>query len=238
MFLSYHKSARVASVSHDSPLRQTPRTTLRRKPARGSHDRALAYSILDEALHCSVGFVVDQQPYVVPTVFARWDDRLILHGAPASRMLKTAATGAPACVTVTLVDGLVLARSAMHHSLNYRSVVVLGSLFEITSADEKIEAFRRVVEHVVPGRSRACRPPSEKELAATRVLALPIDEASVKVRAGDPLDDEADLGSEWWAGVVPLVLCALPPVADRSHPPPIDAPPALHTYRRDRSRDP
>jgi nitroimidazol reductase NimA-like FMN-containing flavoprotein (pyridoxamine 5'-phosphate oxidase superfamily) len=213
-------------------LTATERTTIHRKPSRGSYDRALAYSILDEALHCSVGFVAEAQPFVIPMAFARWDDRIILHGAPASRLLKIGSGGVPVCVSVTLVDGLVLARSAMHHSLNYRSVVVLGTLTELTSIDEKEQALLRVVEHVLRGRSKVARPPNARELAATRVLALPIDEASVKQRTGGPIDDEADLSYPCWAGVLPLSVVAGQAVPDDAHPPFGAPPPELATYAR------
>src|SRR5262245_38629078 len=141
----------------------TPRTEVRRIPARASYDRALAYSILDEALFCTVGFVVDEQPFVIPMAFARWDDALVLHGAPASRMLKAGAAGVRLSVGVTLLDGLVLARSAFHHSLNYRAVVVLGTAHEITDPEAKLTAMHRLVEHVLVGRAASVRPPSPKE---------------------------------------------------------------------------
>ena len=213
-------------------LLATERTTIHRKPARGSHDRALAYAILDEALYCSVGFVVEGQPFVIPMVFARWDERLILHGAPASRLLKLGSGGAQVCVSVTLVDGLVLARSAMHHSMNYRSVVILGTLTELTSVDEKEQALLRVVEHALRGRSQVARPPNARELAATRVLAMPIEEASVKQRSGGPIDDEADLSYPCWAGVLPLSLVAGRPQVDDAHPPFGSPPPELAAYQR------
>lgn len=194
------------------PLRMTARTALKRRPARGSYDRALAYAILDASPICHVGIAAGTAPYVLPMALGRWDDRLVLHGAPASRLLG-AARSVEVCVTVTLVDGLVLARSAMHHSMNFRSVVVLGRAQEVVETDEKVEALRRVVEHLLPGRWQATRPPSPEELRATSVLVLPIDEASVKVRAGGPIDDAGDLGLPHWAGVVPLTLTGGPPVA-------------------------
>jgi nitroimidazol reductase NimA-like FMN-containing flavoprotein (pyridoxamine 5'-phosphate oxidase superfamily) len=193
-------------------FRTTARTTLKRRAARGSYDRALAYAILDAAPICHVGIATGGAPYVLPMALGRWGDRLVLHGAPASRLLGVARSG-EVCVTVTLVDGLVLARSAMHHSMNFRSVVVLGRATEVVDADEKREALRQVVEHLLPGRWEATRPPSPAELRATSVLVLPIDEASVKVRTGGPLDDADDLGLPHWAGVVPLALGAGPPIA-------------------------
>jgi uncharacterized protein len=190
----------------------TARTTLKRRPARGSCDRALAYAILDAAPLCHVGIVTDTGPYVIPMALGRWGDRLVLHGAPASRILG-AARSAEVCVTVTVVDGLVLARSAMHHSMNFRSLVMLGQAQEVVAADQKLEALRQVVEHLLPGRWEATRPPSPAELRATSVLILPIDEASVKVRAGGPIDDAGDLELPHWAGVVPLTLTAGRPIA-------------------------
>jgi hypothetical protein len=192
----------------------TPRTTLARLPARGSHDKATIAAILDEALFCHVGFVVDGQPYVIPTIHARVAETLYLHGSAASRMLRTLAGGVPACVTASLVDGLVLARSAFHHSMNYRSVVVLGTARPVEATDAKRAALRAIVEHVAPGRWDETRPPSEKEMKATLVLALSLDEASAKVRTGPPLDDEEDYGLPCWAGEVPLRLTARDPVPD------------------------
>jgi uncharacterized protein len=184
----------------------TERTSLRRIPVRGSYDRALVHAILDEALVCHLGFCGEGgQPFVIPTAFARDGERLFIHGAPASRMLKLGAGGAPLCATVTLLDGLVMARSAFHHSMNYRSVVVLGQAAELTDEREKLAALEAFVEKVSPGRPGLVRAPSAKELSATRVLALPLTEVSAKVRSGPPIDDEADLAVPVWAGVVRLV---------------------------------
>jgi nitroimidazol reductase NimA-like FMN-containing flavoprotein (pyridoxamine 5'-phosphate oxidase superfamily) len=217
------------------PFPATPRTTLRRKPERGSHDRQVIEQILDEAIFCHVGFVVDGQPYVIPTLHARVGSSLYLHGAKGNRMLRHLADGSAACVTVTLLDGLVLARSARRHSVNYRSVVVLGTAAEVTEPREKLAVLEAVVEHVVPGRWRDVRVPSEQELAATRVLRLSIDEASAKVRSGPPLDDEADLGLGCWAGEVPLGLAAEKPIADPRLRDPALAPPSYAVeYRRPR----
>ncbi|HET7292171.1 MAG TPA: pyridoxamine 5'-phosphate oxidase family protein [Vicinamibacteria bacterium] len=197
----------------------TPRTTLRRLPKRGSHERAVIEAILDEALVCHVGFVADGQPYVIPTIHGRSGERLFVHGSAASRMLRTLAGGVPVCVTVTLLDGLVMARSAFHHSMNYRSVVVLGTARTVEDPGEKEEALRVIVEHVSRGRWAEARPPNGSELRATTVLSLPISEASAKVRTGPPVDDEADYALPVWAGVVPLRTVALEPVADaRLHP--------------------
>jgi nitroimidazol reductase NimA-like FMN-containing flavoprotein (pyridoxamine 5'-phosphate oxidase superfamily) len=210
----------------------TPQTTIKRIPARGSYDRALAYSILDEGLVCSVGFAMAGEPYVIPMAFARWDDRLVLHGAPASRLLRTLASGVRVCATVTLLDGLVLARSAFHHSMNYRSVVVLGNATEIEDLDEKRVALEKLVDHVLPGRSKSARAPNPKELVSTRVLVMPIEEASVKVRSGGPLDDEEDALVDCWSGHVPLALCTLPPIPDEKYPPTAPVPKELVGYQR------
>ena len=190
------------------------RTTVRRRANRGVYDRAAIDAILDEALICHVGFVADGRPYVIPTIHARVGDRLLLHGAAASRMLTAASGGVPLCVTVTLLDGLVLARSAFHHSMNYRSVVVLGAATEIVERDAKLDAMRALAEHVVPGRWDDTRKPSDEELRATRILALPIAEASAKVRVGPPIDDEEDYALKTWAGVIPLGLEIHAPAAD------------------------
>jgi nitroimidazol reductase NimA-like FMN-containing flavoprotein (pyridoxamine 5'-phosphate oxidase superfamily) len=210
----------------------TSRSKVARLPARASYDRALAYSILDEALFCSVGFALEGRPFVIPMAYARWGDRLILHGALASRLLKSGAGGVALAVSVTLLDGLVLARSAFHHSLNYRSVVIFGTATELVDREEKLEASCLLVEHVQKGRAAACRPPNEKELAATRILSLPIEEASIKVRKGGPLDDDADLDLECWAGHLPLTLSAGAPVPDAAHPPHSPIPEALLRYQR------
>ena len=180
----------------------TDRTRLRRKPARGSHDRAVIDAILDEAIVCHVAF---PGPIVIPTTHVRTDDTLYLHGSAASHMLQRLATGCEVCVAVTLLDGLVLARAAMHHSVNYRSVIVFGRARAVEDRNEKLAALAALIDHVVPGRSAECRPPNEKELTATLVIALPLDEASAKVRSGPPLpDDEEDAALPFWAGVIPL----------------------------------
>jgi uncharacterized protein len=193
---------------------QTPRTTVRRLPARAAYDAATVNAILDEALLCHLSFVVDGHPFGLPTIHARVGEVLYVHGSAASRMLRTAAGGAPVCVTATLLDGLVLARSAFHHSMNYRSVVVLGRASLVEDLDEKRAALEAVVEHVAPGRSVEVRPPTPLELKGTSVLRLPIEEASAKVRTGPPVDDEEDYALPVWAGVLPLSLRPGAPVAD------------------------
>jgi len=213
-------------------LEPTPRTTLRRLPARGHFDRATVNAILDEALVCHVGFVSEGQPFVIPTIHARAGDQVFVHGSAASRMLKTLQGGVPVCLTATLVDGLVLARSAFHHSMNYRSVVVLGDAQAVTDDREKWDALHAIVEHVAPGRWREVREPSAKELAGTLVLRLPIEEASAKVRTGPPLDDEEDYALECWAGVLPLRLSPGAPLPDPRMPAGRPLPPSVARYAR------
>ncbi len=183
-------------------------------PARGVHDREAIHAILDEALVAHVGFAAEGQPYVIPTLQARVGEEVYFHGSAASRTIRALAAGAPACLTVTLLDGLVLARSAVHHSVNYRSVVVLGVARPIEDLPERMTAIEAFTERLIPGRWQEARPPTVKELKAISVLALPLDEASAKVRTGPPLDDEADYALDVWAGVVPLSLSAEEPVPD------------------------
>src|SRR6266511_2377218 len=185
-------------------LEQTDRTRIHRLPERGNYDRPTIDAILDEALICHVGFVVEGRPVVIPTIHARVGDHLYFHGSPAAGMLRTLRGGVDACVTVTLLDGLVLARSAFHHSMNYRSVVVFGKAREVAERAEKLRALERLVEHIAPGRSAEVRGPSESELRQTLVLALPLHEASAKIRTGPPIDDVDDYKLPVWAGVVPL----------------------------------
>jgi uncharacterized protein len=212
------------------------RATVRRLPDRSRYDRATIDAILDEGLVCQVGFVDDGQPFVMPSVYARLGDSVVLHGSAASRMMRVLAEGAPACLTVTLLDGLVLARSAFHHSVNYRSVVVLGRATEVLDPEAKRRALDAIVEHVVPGRAAEVRPPSERELRATRVVTLPLDEASAKLRGGPPKDDEDDLSLPCWAGELPLRLSALEPVADPLLPPGIQPTATVSAWRRGRAR--
>jgi nitroimidazol reductase NimA-like FMN-containing flavoprotein (pyridoxamine 5'-phosphate oxidase superfamily) len=192
---------------------RSPRSRVRRVPKRGHYDRGTIDAILDEAIVCHVGFVHDGQPFVIPTLHARVDDTVYLHGSAASRMVQTLGASVPMCLTVTLVDGLVLARSAFHHSINYRSVALLGTATRVEDDAEKLAALEAFTEHMVPGRWADVRWPNRKELKGTNVLALPIDEASAKVRTGPPVDDEEDLGMDVWAGVVPVELLPSPPVA-------------------------
>jgi nitroimidazol reductase NimA-like FMN-containing flavoprotein (pyridoxamine 5'-phosphate oxidase superfamily) len=204
----------------------TDRTRLRRKPERGSFDRAVANAILDEAVVCHVGFTdADGHPVVIPTLFARVGDSVFVHGSAASRMLRTLGGAVPLCLTVTLVDGLVLAKSAFHHSVNYRSVVVFGTATVVTDGDRKRTVFDAFVEHVVPGRTADARRPTDKELAATLLLELPLDEVSVKLRTGGPIDDEEDLALPAWAGVIDVRT---------TYTAPADAPAYARNYARPR----
>lgn len=210
----------------------TPRTTLQRHPERGSHDRAVIDAILDEALVAHVGFSQDGQTFVVPMSFARDGDRLYLHGAAASRALAALRAGARACVTVTLLDGLVLARSAFRHSMNYRSVMVLGVARAVEDRDAKRTALEAIVDHMVPGRGADVRAPTDAEVDATSVVWLPVDEASAKVRSGPPVDLEQDLSRPCWAGEIPLRLTPGAPVAERRVAPETPVPERVARYHR------
>jgi uncharacterized protein len=190
------------------------RTTVRRRAGRARYDRATVEAILDEGLVGHVGIVADGQPFVIPMLYARAGDRIFLHGSPLSRLLGTLTQAVPISLTVTLLDGIVLARSAFHHSLNYRSVVVLGEARAVRDRSEKLDALRRLVEHIVQGRSDDARGPSEQELDATEVVALPLDEASAKVRTGPPVDAAEDHALPVWAGELPLRLAVGDPVPD------------------------
>jgi uncharacterized protein len=210
--------------------RPTARTRIRRLPERAAYDRATVHAILDEGFLCHVGFVVDQQPYVIPTGYARVGETLYLHGSTGSRL--GLRPGMQVCVTVTLLDGLVLARSAFHHSMNYRSVVVLGRTRPVDDPAEKDAALRAFVEHVVPGRAAAIRGADGKELAATAVLAVPLAEVSAKVRSGPPKDDEPDYELPVWAGVLPLALTPARPMPDERLDPALLPPEHVTAWRR------
>ena len=212
---------------------RSERVRLRRKRERGSHERALIDSILDEALIAHLGIVLaDGQPLVIPTLHARSGDTVFCHGSVASRTLRAMGAGAPVCLTVSLLDGLVLARSAMHHSANYRSAVLMGTARPVREPDAKRAAFEAIVEHIVPGRWPAVRPPTENEMKATEVLALEIDEASAKVRTGPPLDDEEDYALDTWAGVLPMAPVPGPPEPDPLLREGIAVPGHVSAYRR------
>ena len=212
----------------------TEKTKLKRLPKRGNFERATICQILDEAFICHVGFAVDNQPFVIPTSFARIGDRLVIHGSAASRMMRSLSEEIDVCVTITLVDGLVLARSAFHHSMNYRSVVVFGKAKIVTDEKEKYAALKALTEHIVPGRWASVRPPTKNELKGTTVLALSLQEASAKIRAGGPVDDEEDYAMNVWAGVLPMGLATAAPIADERLKDGIEVPPNILNYNRKR----
>lgn len=210
----------------------TARTRVVREPERGVYDREAVYRILDEAFLCHVGFTVDGQPFVIPTSYGRKDANLYIHGSAASRMLRHMKEGVSLCVTVTLLDGLVLARSVFNHSMNYRSVVVLGKATLVEDAEEKLAALRVLSEHIIPGRWDDVRQPNDRELKATSVLRLPIEEFSAKVRTGPPIDDEEDYSFPTWAGVLPLQLVAGTAIKDPKLAPERPIPQYLSGYSR------
>lgn len=210
----------------------TARTRVVREPHRGVYDREAVYQILDEGLVCHVGFVSDGQPFVIPMNYGRAGDSLYMHGSAASRMLRRLDESVPVCVTVTLLDGLVFARSIFNHSMNYRSVVVLGTAVRVEETKEKLAALRILSEHIAPGRWKDVRPPSETELKATWVLRLPIQEFSGKVREGPPIDDEEDYAFPTWAGVLPLALKAGEPIDDPRLDPARGVPDYVKKYSR------
>jgi uncharacterized protein len=212
----------------------TARTRVVREPHRGVYDRAVAYQILDEGFICHVGFVQDGQPFVIPTAYGRVRDNLYVHGSAASRMLRNLDKGIPVCVTVTLLEGLVLARSIFNHSMNYRSVVVLGTAAAVSEPKEKLEALKSLSEHILPGRWAESRQPNEKELKATLVMRLPIEEFSAKVRQGPPIDDEEDYSFPTWAGVIPLEVVAGTPENDPRLDPQTPVPTYVSAYSRKR----
>lgn len=215
-------------------LPPTGRTTLRRKRERGSADWALVLSVLDEGLVCHVGFSDQETTYVIPMTYARVADVLYLHGASANRTLRTIGTGAEACVTVTLLDGLVMARSAFHHSMNYRSVMLFGTPARVTDPSEQQVAAAALLDHLAPGRSGDARPPSPSELRATLLLRMAITEGSAKVRTGGPVDEDEDLSLEVWAGVIPIAMAAGAPVGEPDLPAGVTVPAYATGYRRGR----
>ena len=208
------------------------RTRVIREPHRGVYDRELVYKILDEGFLCHIGFAVDGQPFVIPTSYGRNGASLYIHGSAASRMLRQMKDGLPVCITVTLLDGLVLARSVFNHSMNYRSVVILGKATLVDDPDEKLTALRTLSEHILPGRWDDARQPNESELKATSVLRVPIEEFSAKVRSGPPIDDEEDYSYPTWAGVVPLETVAGAPVNDARLDPALAVPGYAKNYTR------
>lgn len=216
-----------------STFPETERTEVGRHPERATRNRSTADAILDEGVLCHVGLATDHGPVVIPTTYARRDGELLIHGSPAATWLRSAGKGTPVCVTVTLIDGLVLARSAFHHSMNYRSVVVFGTAEPITDAAEKAAALDAIVEQLVPGRTTEVRPMHDDEIAKTLVLRLPLDEASVKIRAAGPSDDEEDYAlPDVWAGVIPTTTSYGEPIDDERLAPGIEAPPSATGYAR------
>jgi nitroimidazol reductase NimA-like FMN-containing flavoprotein (pyridoxamine 5'-phosphate oxidase superfamily) len=215
-----------------SDFTPTDRTQVKRLPKRGRYDRETVHQILDTGIVCHVGFNVDGQPYVIPTNFGRKDDTLYIHGSAASRMLRTLSGGLPVCVTVTHLDGLVLARAAFHHSVNYRSVVILGTAKLVEEPAEKTEALRIFTEQVMKGRWDDIRQPNEQELRATTVLAIGLEEVSAKVRTGGPIDDEEDYVLPVWAGVVPFQMVAQVPIPDANRKADCPVPDYLKNYSK------
>src|ERR1700730_2579185 len=216
------------------PIVQTERTQLHRLPKRGTFTREAVYSILDEGMICHVGFVADGTPFVIPNAYAHHGDTLYIHGSAASRMLRALGRGAEACITITLLDGLVLARSAFHHSMNCRSVVILGRGRLVEELSEKLLALERITEHLVPGRWKDVRRPSRQEMKATAVLAFALEEASAKIRTGPPMDDEEDYALNAWAGVLPLTLAKGEPIRDERLLAEIQVPGYVRDYDRSR----
>jgi nitroimidazol reductase NimA-like FMN-containing flavoprotein (pyridoxamine 5'-phosphate oxidase superfamily) len=212
----------------------TARTRVAREPERGVYDRETAYRILDEGFICHVGFAVDGQPFVIPTAYGRKDANLYIHGSAASRMLRQMKQGVAVCVTVTLLDGLVLARSVFNHSMNYRSVVILGKATLVEDQEEKLAALRVVSEHIIRGRWDDARQPNERELKATAVLRVPIEEFSAKVRTGPPIDDEEDYSFPTWAGVIPLKMKGGDAISDSKLDSRREAPSYVKNYLRSR----
>jgi uncharacterized protein len=224
------------NLANTEPFMTTSRNQIKRLPQRGQYDRSVIHQILDEGLVCHLGFSVDGQTFVIPTAYGRIDDFLYIHGSPASRMLQSLQSGLEVCVTVTLLDGLVLARSAFHHSMNYRSVVMFGTATIVQSFEQKVEALRSFTEHVVPKRWAEVRQPTRPEILGTLVLALPLAEASAKIRTGGPIDDEADYALPVWAGVIPLSLTAGTPLPDARLPADIPLPDSVQHYTRQEFR--
>lgn len=220
-------------MSVNSELLRTQRTRLYRKTDRGRYDREVVNAILDEAFLCHLAFVHQDQPFALPTMYGRDGDRLLVHGSHASRMLRTLAEGVPVCLTTTLVDGLVLARSARMHSVNYRSVVILGIAKEIEGAGAKASALERIMDHIMPGRWQDVLPPTENELKETSILEIPITEGSAKIRTGPPLPSVRDSAAHTWSGEVPLKITALDPISEVADTP---VPPYLNEFLRRRAK--
>ena len=210
----------------------TARTRVIREPHRGFYDRETAYQILDQGFICHIGIISDNQPFVIPTSYGRAADNLYVHGSAASRLLRKLDEGVPVCITVTLLDGLVLARSIFNHSMNYRSVVVLGTATAVEEREEKLAALQAIAEHILPGRWADARPPTDKELKATLVMRVPVNEFSAKIRTGPPIDDEEDYSFPTWAGVIPLEMVPKPPIPDDRCDPKLPVPSYASEYSR------
>lgn len=221
-----------SSASSADQFIPSDRSEIKRLPKRGHYDRETVHAILDEGLICHVGFVVDGQPFVIPTAYGRVGDTIYIHGSPASRMLRSLKQGIEVCLTVTLLDGLVLARSAFHHSMNYRSVVVFGTATMVEPAEEKTAALKAFTEHIIPGRWDEVRPIKPQEVSGTLVLALPLTEASAKVRTGPPVDDEEDYALPIWAGVLPLSLSPHEAIADPRLSPDLEVSESVRHYQQ------
>ncbi|AFY44027.1 pyridoxamine 5'-phosphate oxidase family protein [Nostoc sp. PCC 7107] len=219
------------------PQAPSPRSTVKRTPQRANYESETIYQILDEALVCHIGFIANGQPFVIPTAYGRVEDTLYIHGSPASRMLRSLQQGIDVCVTVTLIDGLVLARSAFHHSMNYRSVVIFGKATLVEDTERKLAALQAFTEHVILGRWQQVRSPNHQELARTIVLSLPLTEASAKIRTGGPIDDDVDYQIPVWAGEIPLKLTASVPISDAQLAPDIEVPVNLRNYSRPQKLD-
>jgi uncharacterized protein len=202
----------------------TKRTKIKRLPKRGFYDRQTINGILDESIVCNIGFIIDNQPFIIPVSFGRKDNEIFFHGAKGSRMFKMLKTGVEICITVTIMDGIVLARSAFHHSMNYRSVVMFGKTEEIDKQDEKTEALKNILDHIIPGRWDEVRKPNEKELNMTSVFRFKINEASAKIRSGSPVDEKEDYDLNVWAGVLPLKIITDDPIRDPLQKENIDIP--------------
>lgn len=211
----------------------TQRSRIHQFPQRAHYDRATIYGILDEGLVCHIGFVEDDEPYVLPMNYTRDGDRLLLHGAHNSRLVRTLAAGVPVCVTVTVIDGLVVAQSAAHHSMNYRSVMISGRAAEITDDAQKASALRAFNEHFLPGHGGYALPPTTSEIRAVAVLEIPLTEASAKVRCGPPVVDQAEPGRDLWCGEIPLRVTALPPITAPGLPPTVQPPPTIVNEKGD-----
>lgn len=222
----------TTSNNETNQLTPTQRSKIKRVPKRGNYETQVIYNILDEALICHIGFIANNQPFVIPTAYGRIDDKLYIHGSPASRMLRNLTQGIEVCVTVTLLDGLVLARSAFHHSMNYRSVVIFGTATLVNDTEEKSEALRAFTEQVVPQRWQEVRQPNKQELQGTMVLSLPLTEASAKMRTGNPVDDEADYDLPVWAGVLPLRMIPGKAIADERLIKGVKVPDSVQNYGR------